>query len=320
MRDKLNIGLIQPVIDPNICWNEDPAFVKTEKEKGKSIPYKLNIDKIAAERVWEEIKEGLNLLLSRKDKPDIILIPELHLPISKIKKIEKISVKYNVVILAGVDFQRNPLDKTKISNKGIIAIPNNWGSTSLISTKCSTLEFGKSYFTHIARQMFKNIEGEECFEDAEKNMYIFKSSVFGNFGVMICSDIFDIERMLLYQTEIQHLFIISLNKDLESYFALSETLTRMLYCNVVICNTGFYGGSLAVSPYHKSHERTIYRYRGQRMFNSMLVSVPINKLIEAQKFDFVNDDKIKFNIKFKSSPPGYADRLKSLSNYKNKNE
>lgn len=309
MRKTLNIGIIQPTIDPSLCWNEDPMFVITEKKKGKHIPYKLNIDKISAERVWDEIQEGLRLLSKHENKPDLILIPELHLPKSKIKIIERLSIKHNVSILAGVDFQRDPKNPKKISNKGIITIPNNWGSDLLISTKVSTLEFGKSYFTYMERQMFRNIEGDICFEDPEKNMYIFKSSIFGNFGIMICSDIFDIERMLLYQTEIQHLFIISLNKDLTSYFAMSESLTRLLYCNVIICNTGFYGGSLAVSPYNDSNERIIYQYRGQRMFNSKLLSIPLARLINAQKYDFVSGDKKKDGIEFKSVPPGYSDRM-----------
>jgi hypothetical protein len=147
-------------------------------------------------------------------------------------------------------------------------------------------------------------------------MYVFKSSIFGSFGVMICADIFDIERMLLYQTEIQHLFVITLNKDLTSFYAMSESLTRMLYCNVVICNTGFYGGSLAISPYDNPNERIIYSYRGQRMFNSKMVSVPIKELVKAQTFDFVNGDKKKSKILFKSVPPGYSDRINNLNNTK----
>jgi predicted amidohydrolase len=311
MKDFLKIGLIQPVIDPGICWNESEAFIKSEKLKKKTFtPYKLNIDCLSAERVWQEIKEGLRLLIKSDNCPEIILIPELHLPISKVNEIKAISKKHNVMIIAGIDFQRNPTDHSKIRNRGIISIPNNWGKDS-VSTRLTCMYYGKTYFTYMERNMFKNIEGFECNEDPEQNMYIFKTKDFGNFGIMICSDIFDIERMMLYQTKIHHLFIISLNMDLNTYFAMSETLTRLLYCNVVICNTGHFGGSLAVSPYADTNERTIYKYQGQKMFNTQLIDIPVKSLDEAQKFDFALDDKKKKNIKFKASPPGYFDKINS---------
>lgn len=291
MKDFLNIGLIQPVIDPNLCWN-------------KSKPYSLNIDPISADRVWQEIKTGLRLLLSEKKKPDVILIPELHLPISKIDTLKKISRAAGVMIISGVDFQRNPNAPNKIRNRGIISIPNNWG-TAEICTGIKTLEFGKTYFTYMERSMFLNLNGVKCDEDPEKNMYIFTSKEFGNFGIMICSDVFDIERMMMYQGRIHHLFIISLNKDLNTYFSMAETLTRLLYCNVVVCNTGFFGGSVVMSPYESPNDRLIYKYQGQNMFNSHLVTIPVKELEDAQKFDFAFDNKKEKNIRFKASPPGY---------------
>ena len=308
MIDFLKIGLIQPVINPDICWNESDSFIISEKARTPFIPYKLNIDALSAERVWQEISDGLRLLIKSNNCPQIILIPELHLPISKVNELKIISKKHNVMIIAGVDFQRNPSDASKIRNRGIITIPNNWGKDS-ISTRITSLHYGKTYFTYMERSMFKNIEGSECYEDTEQNMYIFKSEKFGNFGIMICSDIFDIERMLLYQTKIHHLFIISLNKDLNTYFSMAETLARLLYCNVVICNTGHYGGSVVISPYEDSNERTIYKYQGQKMFNTHLINIPVKSLNEAQNFDFSNDDKRKKNIRYKASPPGYFDKI-----------
>lgn len=296
MNDYLKIGLIQPVIDPEICWNKD----------GTHKAWHLNIKKIFAERVWQEIQNGLRLILKSDIKPDIILIPELHLPNSKINEIINISIKYNVMIITGLDFYLNTITN-KIRNRGLITIPNTWGNNDK-PYKVNKLFFGKSYFTYMEREMFKNIEGKTFLEDPEQNMYIFQSEKYGNFGIMICSDIFDIERMMLYQTKIHHLFIISLNKDLNTYFSMAESLTRLLYCNVVICNTGHYGGSLAISPYDNPNDRLIYKYYGQKMFNTQVVSIPVSSLEEAQRFDFSKDKKMS-KIKFKASPPGYYDKI-----------
>ncbi|WP_231461729.1 hypothetical protein [Pedobacter sp. Leaf132] len=295
MKNLVNVGIIQPVINPDNAW-------------GLTSEYDLNINLLSAERVWDEILIGLIEMLKVDGRPDIILIPELHIPVSKIAQIKKFSKKYNVIIIGGVDFQVNPTNKKKIRNRGIICIPDAAGFLSS-ALRISAMQFGKTYFTYMERNMFsKGIVGlGACEADPEQNMYIFESEQLGNFGVMICSDIFDLERIMLYQGRIHHLFIISLNKDLNTYFAMAESLTRMLYCNVVICNTGHYGGSMAVSPYRNVNQRVIYKYIGQQMFNTHVINIPLTKLEEAQNFDFINEKNS--HIPFKSSPPGYKKQI-----------
>lgn len=294
MNDLLRIGLIQPVIDPDTYWNHN------------SIPgcHYLNIHPIFAERVWQEIQRGLKLFLADEDRPDMILIPELHLPVARINELKRISKHHNVIIIAGVDFQTSPSDPRKIRNRGVLIFPNSF-ERNKPSTRVTTLHFGKTYFTYMEKSMFRNIDGQEYKEDREQNMYIFRTQQFGDFGIMICSDIFDIERMILYQTRIHHLFVISLNKDINTYFAMAESLVRLIYCNVVICNTGHFGGSLAFSPYKDGNERTIYKYHGQNSFTIHQVKLPVRELDDAQKRDFSIPNA---NRKFKASPPGYFDK------------
>ncbi len=300
MIEQLNIGLIQPVINPDSSW-------------GTKQPYTINIDSITAERVWQEIKTGVSLLLKESNKPDVILIPELHLPPNKVNLLKSIATKNNTLIIAGIDFQTNSIDAKKIRNQGVAFIPYGWG-TGLKANRSKTHYFGKTYFTYMERSMFHHMKWKE---DPEQNMYIFNSKKYGDFGIIICSDIFDIERMLLYQTRIHHLFIISLNKDLTTYFHLGETLARLLYCNVVVCNTGYFGGSLVISPYDDQNSRLIYKYQGQKMFNTHLVQIPVLAIDKAQNFDFSREDKEKNGIKFKASPPGYFDKRKKLSTLSN---
>ena len=88
MKDYLKIGLIQPVIDCDLCWN----FEK---------PYKLNIDLISSERVWQEILDGIRSFIKSDNKPDIILIPELHLPVHRKSEIKEFSKKHNIMFARG---------------------------------------------------------------------------------------------------------------------------------------------------------------------------------------------------------------------------
>jgi hypothetical protein len=99
----------------------------------------------------------------------------------------------------------------------------------------------------------------------------------------------------------------STNKDLQSFYHLAESLSRIIFCNVVVCNTGFYGGSVAVSPYKGPHKRTIYRHEGNQLFTRQVIKLPVKELDDAEKGS---------NSDFKSKPPGYND--KEILIFKNK--
>jgi hypothetical protein len=42
----------------------------------------------------------------------------------------------------------------------------------------------------------------------------------------------DLERAALYAGRIQHLFVVAYNQDTQSFFHISEALSRIMFCNV----------------------------------------------------------------------------------------
>ena len=102
----------------------------------------------------------------------------------------------------------------------------------------------------------------------------------------------------MYRNKIQTLFILAYNRDTTSFDHLAEALARMLFCNVVVCNCGQYGGSLAVSPFREPYKRTIYRHTGQDLPNAQLIELPLASLISHQEG--------KISKEYKSVPPGFS--------------
>lgn len=129
--------------------------------------------------------------------------------------------------------------------------------------------------------------------------YIVDLAEYGKLGVSICADFYDIERYAIYKGRIQHLLIIANNKDIKSFYFLAEAISRLVYCNVVICNSGHYGGSVCFTPAKHEYQRYSYKHEGHDLFTTQIVSIPVDALWKAQ-----SEDMDALNG-FKNPPPGY---------------
>lgn len=273
MQEYLNIGFIQTVVEGAIAWHSKPYQMSKESE----------------EKVWAEIKKGFIDLLNGYERPQLIVIPELSLPQGYEYDLRKLSASSGAIVIAGLDFLY--VDE-KVCNRSVVIVPSEW--PNLRSSKLtSSFYFGKTFYSNEEERMF----GPENLI-SNPDIYILDAGSFGVLGVAICSDFFDIERFVVYKGRIHHLVIIAHNQDTESYYFLAEAISRLVYCNVIICNTGEYGDSIAFSPYKDTFKRTIYRHKGQGLFSSQVVSVPVRALDSEQNKEVIN--KI-----FKARPPGY---------------
>jgi len=282
-KEYLRIGVIQTSIDHDLAWD-----LTNNEQVTMSVMEEL--------RVWSEVKKGFSYLKSEPEnnRPHIIILPELTVPLSKENELQKIASKIGTVIIAGLDYKEN---NKHIENKAVVIIPKLWPKTPSYGA-VQKFYFGKTFFSYQEKDNFKknNKVGKPW-----PAMYILNAGVYGNIGVAICSDFFDIERFMIYKGRIQHMLVIAYNKDIKSYYFLAEAISRLVYCNVVICNTGYYGGSMVFSPYSEEHKRYIYKHEGGKLFTTQILNLPVKSLYDVQK----SDSEIDINKKFKAKPPGY---------------
>jgi len=258
-------------------------------------------------KAWQDIKKGFCNLSCNRERPHIVVLPELSVPNCYIKHLKELSKAINSVVIAGLDFQVNTVNK--VSNKAVIVIPNNWPNAQR-STGTSCIYFGKTHFSNEELELFKKLNTHykpknEYSQLPDHVNYIIDAGHFGNIGVAICSDFFDIERFVIYKGKIHHMIVISNNMDTNSYYFLAEAIARLVFCNVVICNTGYYGDSIAFSPYREAFKRIIYRHQGQQLFSAQVVSLPVASLDEAQRNLTSSHSDHNGKSFFKSAPPGY---------------
>lgn len=291
MIENLNVGLIQTTLDSSIAWNHDSLS--------------LRMNEFEAERIWQEIKNGIMNIesVSPTIKSKIILLPEFSLPLEYERELSQIAKSTGAVIITGLDFIVSALEEKKIvENKAFIIVPNSWPN-SRRSTSTSKFYFGKHFFSNPEINLF----GENFERKGNLSMYILDAGDYGNIGVAICADFFDIERFVIYKGRIHHMFVIAHNKDVNSFYFLAEAIARLVFCNVVICNTGYYGGSIVFSPFKDLYKRYIYKHEGGKLFTSQVLSLPVKDLDEFQKDPNLSlrNDKER---KFKSLPPNYKQK------------
>lgn len=274
----LKIGIIQTIVDGQLAWET---------------PYSTKMNASVELKVWQEIKKGFRNLKNGKDQPHIIVMPELTVPLGYKNDLINLSKDIGSVVIAGLDFIDNGVG---VSNKAIIVVPHNWLDKQK-SKNASCFYFGKTFFSDEEISLFNKLTPKRK-PIPDPVTYIIDAGCFGKIGVAICSDFFDIERFVIYRGQIHHMIVISHNKDTNSYYFLAEAISRLVYCNVVICNSGIFGDSLVFSPFKDAFKRIIYRHEGQKLFTTQVINLPVLSLDNAQQ----KNDAEKV---FKAVPPGY---------------
>jgi predicted amidohydrolase len=269
LEEYLKVGIIQTIVDEELAWIKPKPTI--------------NMKEYVEGDVWNQIKKGFRDLINVSNRPNIIVLPELSVPLSYLNDLKNLTKALGAVVIAGLDFE---VIDNKVKNKAVIIIPQGWPNADNCRTVTS-LFFGKTFFSLEEKELFnKYFPGLK--EGPEFTNYLLKAGKFGDIGVAICSDFFDIERFVIYRGKIHHLFILAFNKDINSFYFLAEAISRTVYCNVIICNTGFFGGSLAFSPFNANYKRVIYKHEGQNLFSTQVVNLPVRLIEQAHRGEDVN--------------------------------
>jgi predicted amidohydrolase len=283
----LDVGIVQVVLDREVAWPGGPPM-----------------SPIAEEYAWSQIERAFNSLNENDRRPHIVLLPELAVPRGHVTRLSTLARGIGAIVVAGVDYRLD--DKTKtVRNQALVVVPSGWPKQRN-SRSAAKFFFGK---THPApREAELLSEAGWSFTPDPTLLVLEDDESFGRIGVCICYDVMDVERYVLYRGQIQHLMVLAYNRDTNSFFHIAEALSRTVFCNVVICNTGFYGGSTAIAPYYEPYDRTVYRHEGKGLLNAQVVSLPVGDLIAAWQGK-------PTAVKFKEPPPAIRGRI-SLSTKK----
>nr|WP_319484747.1 hypothetical protein [uncultured Cohaesibacter sp.] len=283
--DILRVGIVQTSLDYNNAWDQSAAW-----------PGSVQISLLEEIRAKKEIRHHLASLRGFEHPADIVLLPELSVPVGYENKLIKAAEKLESIVIAGLDYKVESSDPRKVSNEAIVIVPSKINGKR-IAASTSVRRVGKTY---AAPQEAAALEKGAIEFVPNPTVWLFKSDDFGDFGVAVCYDFMDLDRISMYRTKIQTLFILAYNRDTTSFHHMAESISRTVFCNVVVCNCGYYGDSLAVSPFREAYERTVYRHSGQKLPTAQIVELPLESLRLLQNGSAKSG-------KFKNLPPGYKE-------------
>lgn len=290
VNDTLNVAVIQTSLDAVAAWVDD------ESRDWKEC---VRMSSLEERRAKKEIRHYLASLRGLDHQPDIVLLPELAVPIGFESKLKKAAEKLESIIIAGLDYRIQSGNLARaVSNEAVVIVPRRLRGKQ-ITRRTEIRRVGKTYAAPSEKKKLLKITGGGVEFVPHPEVWIFESAELGKFAVAVCYDFMDLDRIVMYRSKIQTLFVLAYNKDTNSFDHLAEALARMIFCNVVVCNCGQFGGSIAVSPFREPYKRTIYRHSGQNLPNAQLITLPLASLLEHQSNNSSED--------FKNLPPGFTD-------------
>jgi predicted amidohydrolase len=289
--EELAVGIIQTTVNAELAWPKSAT--------------KPRMSSAQDAHAWQEICKAMRALKDGDVAPKIVILPELSLPRTRLVDFEKLVCALNVIAFVGVDYRLNPTT-SQARNEGLVFVPAGfWRGRP--SRTCTRIIFGKSHAAPGERFKLGRLRPAWTHAGDDK-VYIFDAEKYGNIGVSICYDFMDLERAVMYRGRVHHLFVLAYNRDLGMFRSLADSLSRTVFCNVIVCNTGFYGGSIAVSPYHDPHKRLLYSHDGNGLFTTQVVKLPVRGVVQAlggkveKKTVKRHEEKV-----FKDRPPGVGE-------------
>ena len=290
MNDVLNVGVVQTSLDSEAAWVDD---------KSNNWRQCVQMSALEEQRAKKEIRHYLASLRGLDRQPDVVLLPELAVPIGFEHKLVRAAEKLESIVIAGLDYRiENAGTHPAVSNEAVVIVPRRLRGKQ-IALRTEIRRVGKTYPAPGEKEKLLGLTGARVEFVKNPTVWIFESADLGTFSVAVCYDFMDLDRLVMYRNKIQTLFILAYNRDTTSFDHLAEALSRMLFCNVVVCNCGKFGGSLAVSPFRKPYRRTVYKHSGQKLPNAQLIELPLATLRAQQNGGRSGD--------FKNLPPGFSD-------------
>jgi predicted amidohydrolase len=102
------------------------------------------------------------------------------------------------------------------------------------------------------------------------------------FSVLVCSELSNVEHAAAFRGNVDAVFVLSWNQDLESFEALLDAAALDVHCFQVLVNNRLYGDSRIRAPFRERWRRDVVRIKGGLEDYVVVAELDIDKLRDFQ--------------------------------------
>jgi hypothetical protein len=192
---------------------------------------------------------------------DLVIFPELSVPLISIKTLYRFIRQTGAFVLAGLELRKNKAGTRQI-NELMWIVPldeNRQHLTSLLQEKIHVTDEEKKLQPPVVEATPAVIWRIHCRK--------------GRMAAINCYEFTDLEIRNLLRGRIEALVIAANNKDITTFDNLVESTHYDLFSHVILVNAEKYGGSAVRAPYKIPQERRIFDIHGNELFAVNIISL-----------------------------------------------
>lgn len=257
-----------------------------------------NKSKFKLER-YQRIAELVNQAIKLEPRPDYLVFPELSIPIKWIDCIANKLMTAGISLVAGTEYHHHG-DKKIFSEACLVLSDDRLGYPSWIKIWQPKLEPAVKEEKDLISKFGRSWE---CLPKSTTKLSkpTYNHNGF-HFGLMICSELQNSKSRVAFQGQVDALFVLAWNQDLETFSSLVDAASLDIHAYTILVNNRTYGDSRVRSPAKQSFNRDLARVRGGE--NDFIVSVTLD-INSLRAFQSREKRWPEESDEFKPVPEGY---------------
>lgn len=245
-------------------------------------PIRLGITSFAtSDETWAKAADGtpdlspkryralakiVNAAVGETPKPDYLILPELSVPEQWVATISGRLLDAGISFIAGLDYDQHAHDE--IDSSAVLVLTDDrlgYPSTLQVRQRKELPAPGEEENLFVSH-------GRTWKEQADPKPVYVHNGIY--IGLLVCSELQNIEYRSFFQGHVDCVIILSWNKDIETFSALVDSACFDVHAYIALVNNRRYGDSRLRRPAKQSHLRDVCRVRGG--LNDQLVVVEID--------------------------------------------
>lgn len=242
------------------------------------------------------------VVAARPRRPNYILLPELSIPRRWLMRIVGKLVGRGVSIIGGVEYLPAPNNPHLVYNQAVVALRSNYPgyprALVLLQTKAQAAWKEAELLHDLGLSLAPATSGA-----FDRPVYAHQDFFL---GVLVCSDLTDIENRSRFRGKVDCLLIPEWNRDIVSFASLVESAALDVHAFVAQANNRRYGDSRLRGPMKDTFRRDLVRLKGGKNDYFVIEEVRYHDLRAFQSHPTPPDDDAQI---FKPFPIGFPQSM-----------